>query len=99
MQHLTSEQLGDVFGGAMKSASPVGGGYTPEPANLSSKLGMNNAVVTPPGGQAFENNHSGPNALQRVNKAFDDSTKVMRTFNDTFGVVGQKPGFGNGPAM
>lgn len=99
MQPISIEALEHVVGGAMQSASTPTAGYSPEPANLSSKLGMGGGPVGAPGGQVFENNHSGPSALQRVNNAFDNSTKVMRTFNDTFGFATQAPGFGRGDVM
>lgn len=101
MHHISIDDLGDVVGGAMKSASstPLSGGYKPEPASLATKLGMGSGPSIPAGGQVMENNHSGPSALERVNTAFDNSTRVMRTFNDTFGFVTQAPGFGNGDVM
>ena len=47
-----------------------------------------------PGERVFENNHSGPSPLERVNSAFDNSTRAMRTFNEIGGALTKAPGFG-----
>jgi hypothetical protein len=52
-----------------------------------------------PGGQVWENSHSGPSALERVNNAFDNSTRAMRTFNELGGALTQAPGFGRGDVL
>ena len=92
MQELTIEQLGQVQGGEGSDDS------FSQPSlydSLTQSPSANfNPIVGPPGTQYFENDHSGPSANQRANDAFDNSTRVMRTFNDTFGWTTKSPGFG-----
>ena len=93
MQELTIQQLLQVSGG--EDGGDTGFSMPSLSDSLSespsSKL---NPIVGPPGTQYFENDHSGPSAAQRASDSFDRSTRVMRTFNDTFGWTTKKPGFG-----
>lgn len=104
MHALSTEALDHVIGGASAGTSNRIGtsGFTAGPASLSTRLGATPAIGAcgpTTGGQSFETSHAGPSALERVNTSFDNSTRVMRTFNDTFGFVTQAPGFGNGDVM
>ena len=91
MQQLTIEQLTAVTGGEDGGDFP---GMSLNDALTASPSANLNPIVGPPGTQYFENDHSGPSAYDRVNNQFDRSTRVMRTFNDTFGWTTTKPGFG-----
>ena len=91
MQQLTIEQLTAVTGG--EDGGDFSGTSLTDALTASPSSNLN-PVVGPPGTQYWENDHSGPTASQRGNDAFDRSTRVMRTFNDTFGWTTSKPGFG-----
>jgi hypothetical protein len=100
MQTISLDQLelvhgGDDDGGGLAGGGDIGGlsGALSQP-NLSDSLGMQNAMPSAPGTQYFENDHSGPLAGQRISDSFDRSTRVMSTFNNTFGWATAKPGFG-----
>ena len=94
---ITTISLGDlssVTGGAdlgAPSSEAIAGAL----ASPSSKM----TGVVNPGGQVFENSHAGPSALERVNTAFDNSTRAMRTFNEFGGALTQAPGFGRGDVL
>jgi hypothetical protein len=77
------------------NASPSSGAIAGALASPSAGMGG----VTNPGGQVFENSHAGPSAYDRVNSAFDNSTRAMSTFNEIGGAFTQAPGFGNGDVM
>ena len=99
MPNLTTLSLDDlsrVSGGAdLGSANDVSASSLMARSPLEGRdIGAIN-----PGGQVFENSHAGPSALERVNKSFESSTKLMSSFNETFGAFTQAPGFGNGDVM
>lgn len=86
----------------------TGGGAVAPGADALSSDGIVDALTSPsakmgglinPGGQVFENSHAGPSAYERVNSAFDNSTRAMRTFNELGGVLTQAPGFGRGDVL
>lgn len=89
---ISSDDLSSVTGGAeLPSSEAISGAL----ASPSSRM----TGVVNPGGQVWENNHSGPSALERVNTAFDKSTRAMRTFNELGGALTQAPGFGRGDVL
>jgi hypothetical protein len=92
--NISPDDLSSVTGGADLGA-PSGEAIDGALASPSSKM----TGVVNPGGQVWENNHSGPSALERGNAAFDRSTRVMRTFNEIGGAFTQAPGFGKGDVL
>jgi len=91
---ISPDDLSSVTGGAELGA-PSSEAISGALANPSSRM----TGPVNPGGQVWENSHAGPSAYERVNKAFDDSTRVMRTFNEIGGAFTQAPGFGNGDVL
>lgn len=86
--------LDNVTGGAELPSSEALSGAL---ANPSDRMGMGGVVN--PGGQVWENSHAGPSAYDRVNSAFDRSTRAMQTFNEIGGAFTQAPGFGRGNVL
>lgn len=92
---ISTDDLETVHGGADQSLFP-----SPEAlaGALESPSARMSGIVNP-GGQVWENSHAGPTAYDRVNSAFDNSTRAMRTFNEIGGAFTQAPGFGNGDVL
>jgi hypothetical protein len=97
---ICHDDLQAVHGGA--AASDQGSLFYPSGDAIAGALESPSARmsgIVNPGGQVFENSHAGPSAYDRVNSAFDNSTRVMRTFNEIGGAFTQSPGFGNGDVL
>src|SRR5262245_5791219 len=101
---IAPADLASICGGGAATGRQGPQFYKPTPsaeairgalASPSSKM----TGIVNPGGQVFERNHSGPSAYERVNNAFDNSTRAMRTFNEIGGAFTQAPGFGNGDVL
>jgi len=97
LQVIETDELSSVTGGADESFAGLPSGEALAGALESPSARMGGVVN--PGGQVFENSHAGPSAYDRVNSAFDNSTRAMRTFNEIGGAFTQSPGFGNGDVL
>jgi len=101
---ITSDDLMRVTGGGAATGHQGPQFYKASPSSaaihgaLASPSSRMSGIVNP-GGHVFENNHAGPSAYERVNAAFDHSTRAMSTFNELGGAFTQRPGFGNGDVM
>ena len=101
---IVNDDLSNVIGGGAATGHQGPQFYNASPSSAaiagalaSPSAGMGGVVN--PGGQMFENSHAGPSAYERVNSAFDNSTRAMSTFNEIGGAFTQSPGFGNGDVM
>ncbi|NVB79727.1 MAG: hypothetical protein HOV81_15125 [Kofleriaceae bacterium] len=97
---ISHDDLEAVHGGA--AASDQGSLFYPSSEAIAGALESPSARmsgVVNPGGQVFERSNAGPSAYERVNNAFDNSTRAMRTFNEIGGAFTQAPGFGNGDVL
>jgi hypothetical protein len=92
MPHLTARDLDRVTGGNFVSAQDPPLHYDPK-APTGPDLKPTHGQ--PPGTRYWENSSGeGKSPYQGIEDMWGRATRVMRTFNDTFGWTTSKPGFG-----